>query len=648
MTERISTERRLAWATWYGAACLLTTLLLTYPALTNRLTAAEPEPKSADVRLEEPPLDESARDHWSFRPLRRAIPPQVERHDWPLVRGVDEFVLHEHERRDLPELPRADRAALLRRLRFDLTGLPPTLEELEEWQAVQEPDDVERLVDRLLASPAYGIRQGQRWLDLARFAETDGFEHDHERPQAWRYRDWVVDALNRDLPYPEFVRQQIAGDLLAPQDSAALVATGFLLCGPDMPDLNLQDERRHQVLNEITSTVGAVLLGLQFGCAECHDHKDDPISSGDYYRLRAFFEPLDIFMEHPLPDGTKGARIVREGPARESRVMLRGDFRRPGPPVRPEIPRIARMPHDDPQTTGVVVNEGEVPRARLARWLTAPLPPLAARAAVNRVWQDVFGQALAGTPNDLGTMGEWPTNVELLDWLAADWSERGASLKELRRALFTSATYRQASRATGLRNARQVDPHNAWLYGMNRRRLDGEALRDSLLAVAGRLDHRFGGPGVRPPVPAELAGTLLKNQWTVSPEEADHARRSLYLFVRRNLRFPILEAFDRPDTSASCATRLTSTTAPQALTLMNSTLTLDVARHLAARSEAATDSSTARIDWLIRTVYGRTATAHDRRAIVEFLDSAADRDQAVAWRDVCRALLNASEFVYVD
>ena len=262
-------------------------------------------PCSAATPVERP-ITADERDHWAYRPLTGAEPPPVDDPRWG-QHPIDRFIFAEWQAKALTPLPRAGRATLIRRLSFDLTGLPPTPAEVDAFVHDASPDAYERLVDRLLASLAYGERFAQHWLDLARFAESDGFEHDLVRPNAWRYRDWVIDALNRDLPYDEFVRLQIAGDELHPADPAAAVATGFLLCGPDMPDINLQDERRHLLLNEMTSTVGAVLLGLQVGCAQCHDHKFDAITQFDFYRLRAFFEPADVFGEHPIPTEAEAA-----------------------------------------------------------------------------------------------------------------------------------------------------------------------------------------------------------------------------------------------------------------------------------------------------------------------------------------------------
>src|SRR5262249_47272777 len=248
----------------------------------------------------EPPITAADREHWAFRPLAPTELPAVKEANWCRT-PVDRFILAKIESAGLVPMPEADRRTLIRRVTFDLTGLPPTPDEIVAFLRDKSSEAYERLLDRLLESTAYGERWAQHWLDLVRFAETDGFEHDLERPNAWRYRDWVIEALNADMPYDEFIRLQLAGDELRPDDAQAVIATGFLLCGPDMPDINLIEERRHNFLNDMTGTISSVLLGLQVGCAQCHDHKFDPISQYDFYRLRAFFDPAEIFKDHPLP-----------------------------------------------------------------------------------------------------------------------------------------------------------------------------------------------------------------------------------------------------------------------------------------------------------------------------------------------------------
>ena len=299
---------------------------------------------SADYLLpDEVPVTDDDRVHWSFQPLSRVPLPSVKDSSW-IINPIDRFILSRLEQESLEPLPPADRRTLIRRLTFDLTGLPPEPSAVEAFVSDDSSDAYNQLVDQLLASPAYGERWGQHWLDLARFAETDGFEHDKVREQAWRYRDWVIQAFNEDLPYDRFIQLQLAGDEMSPGDPAAAIATAFCLSGPDMPDINSQEERRHNLLNELTSTVGSVFLGLQLECAQCHDHKFDPISQADFYRLRAIFSPAVHVQQNK---SIASLDQQKKGPtASPDYLMVRGDWRRRGPEVMPAFPRIAN-PWDD-------------------------------------------------------------------------------------------------------------------------------------------------------------------------------------------------------------------------------------------------------------------------------------------------------------
>jgi hypothetical protein len=600
----------------------------------------------------EPAITSSDREHWAFRPLAVATVPHVSDTSWPR-NPIDEFILAALREAELEPSPEADRLTLIRRATLDLTGLPPTPHDVDQFLADDQAGAYERVIDRLLAAPAYGERWAQHWLDLARFAETDGFELDHVRPQAWKYRDWVIQALNDDMPYGEFVRLQIAGDLIRPGDESAAVATGFALAGPDMTDINLEEERRHMALNDISATVCSVFLGLSLGCAECHDHKYDPLSQADFYRLRAFFEPALHFKEQEF------GRVLHEKRSEsEARAVAylyeRGDFRRRGPQVEPAYPRIAVA---ETQLSVPTTASDKPARLALANWLASDHNFLAMRVIVNRIWQHHFGQGLVRSASDLGTMGDTPSHPMLLDWLARELGHRGGSLKQMHKLMLTSATYRQASRPAPppspaelarWESAAQIDPDNRLLWRANRRRLEGEAIRDCMLAVADRLSPRTGGPGVMPPLPEELTITLLKDQWKPSADEEDHRRRSIYIFARRNLRFPIFEAFDRPETTVSCPARTQSTIAPQALLLLNSEFSLSSARSLAefVRTHAGDDRNT-QIDLVYRRALGRAATTTQHARAQAFL---AERDGKAAdpLALLCLAVFNTNEFVYVD
>ncbi len=618
-----------------------------------------------EATVAEPAITEQDRKHWAFKPLAEVDVPVVGDTSWP--RGaIDEFVLTKLRAKGLETSPEADRATLLRRVTFDLTGLPPTPAEIDNFLADKEPGAYERVVDRLLATRAYAERWAQHWLDLARFAESDGFEYDSVRPEAWKYRDWVIEALGRDLPYDDFVKLQIAGDLIAPGDEFATVATGFALCGPDMTDINLLTERRHMVLNDMSATVGSVFLGLQMGCAECHDHKYDPVSQADFYRLRAFFEPALHFEPHPM------GRVLHEKAEPETEYVAyfyeRGDFRRPAAKVDPAVPRIASI-------EGASLTDASHPRIALAEWLASPDNFLARRVIVNRLWQQHFGQGIVRSSSDFGIMGEMPSHPELLEWLAQELDRQGGSLKGMHRLIVTSATYRQASRPADEANLARweasaaVDPDNRLLWRANRKRLDGEALRDAMLAAGERLSPRTGGIGIMAPLPPELVVTLLKNQWKPTKDKEDHRRRSIYMFVRRNLRYPLFEVFDRPDTNVSCAVRPRSTIAPQALLLLNSEDSLTAATELAALvlSEVAEEEQVAEI--YLRAL-GRAPTGDELARARDFVDEriasfaeqepargfvkraakieGSDPERLAALSYLSLALFNASEFVYVD
>lgn len=576
----------------------------------------------------EPAVDARAARFWSFQPPVAPPIPQVD------GRPIDVFLLDKLRREtEIANFaPQSPPESLLRRLSFTLIGLPPSPEEqanfLADW--ARDPEAAwQRQIDTLLGSPHYGERWAQHWLDVARFAETDGFEHDKVRSESWRYRDWVVRALNDDLPYDRFVAMQIAGDLISPGDAGAAVATGFLLSGPDMPDLNLEAERRHNVLNELTGTVAAAFLGLTMECAQCHDHKSDPISQADFYRLRAVFEGFalpkkDVSLPVSFPSKEGNSRPV-------GNLYIRGDFRRPGIALDPGVPRVLG------QWDG-----GEQPRISLARWLTRPEHPLTARVIVNRVWQHHFGVGLAGTTSDLGKLGDRPTHLELLDWLATEFVRQGWSLKWLHREIVSTRAWRQSSRRSGddplWAHRLSADPDNRLLSRQNRQRLDGESIRDAMLMVAGRLNPKAGGPGVRPPLPPEVASTLLKNQWPVTADPAEHDRRSLYLFTRRNLRYPLFDVFDRPDANQSCARRHVSTTAPQALTMLNDAFVNETAIAAASRIQPRDQAS---IRLLYRLALSREATPAELTATREFLrENPADQ--------LCLAIFNLNEFVYLD
>jgi hypothetical protein len=721
------------------------------------------------------PAADPARPWALQKPLRPPLPTVKDR-AW--VRNtIDAFILAKLDENGLTPAPEADRITLIRRVTFDLTGLPPTPQEVDAFVHDAAPDAYDRLVDRLLASPQHGERWALFWLDLVRFAESDGFKADDPRPFAWRYRDYVIRSFNEDKPYDRFVREQLAGDELYPDDANALIATGFNRHFPDEYNAVNLEQRRQEILNDMTDTTAQVFLGLTLGCARCHDHKFDPISQEDYYRIQAFFaayqpadlpagkheemehyrqqlreweektaelrqrmaaleEPyrkqfaakrrarfpkeygdlLDIPPEQRDPLQTQIAAMVQKqvqetedevvkamkpevkkqwqdlgkemaefahfkppapptaltltdiGPTAPATYLLkRGDWRHRDKVIAPGFlsaidDRTAPLPSpgSDAKTTGR--------RTVLANWLTQPDQPLTARVMMNRLWQQHFGRGIVATPGDFGVQGESPTHPELLDWLAREFVDGGWSLKTMDRLLVTSATYRQANRSDATAN--RLDPENRLLWRANRRRLDGEALRDALLSVSGSLNPRAGGPSVFPDLPPELGAA--KAAWPVSSESAERNRRSVYVFVKRNLRYPLFSTFDAPDRNETCSRRYATTTAPQALMLLNSKLVFDQARIFAGRvlREAGPQPEQV-IDGAYRLALGRVPAEEERASLLAFLtkqtetlrprlgtsnppptpaDAPRDIDpaQAAAVVDLCHVLLNLNEFLYVD
>ncbi|MEM7474636.1 MAG: DUF1549 and DUF1553 domain-containing protein [Planctomycetota bacterium] len=585
----------------------------------------------------EPELTDVDRQHWSLRTVERPALPSVANKDL-LGTAIDSFILSKLQEKGLVYQPPADRGTLLRRLKFDLHGLPPSVEELERFEQDEQPDAVERLVDRLLGSPQYGQRWAQHWLDLARYAETDGFEHDKTRAGVWRYRDWVIAALNKDMPYDDFVRHQLCADQVRGADP---IATQFCLAGSDMPDINEQDLRRHDKLNEITSTVGATLLGLQFHCAQCHDHKFDAISQADFYRLRAVFEsaiPVMVRNEHILT-------LEQQKKPLAAKFYRRGELSGVGSTVLPALPRLAVQQNEIQYLT-----ESSA-RMQFADWLFHRDNPLTARILANRIWQQHFGKSLLENPSDVGVLNIKPEHRELLEWLACELMSADWSIKHLHRQILLSNCYRQAS---GIRpeNGDELlntkDPDNSFYGRFPMRRLSGEEVRDALLATSGIINLRMGGPSAHPPLPPELKITLLEKQWKESQDRAEHYRRSIFVFARRNLRYPIFEAFDRPDAGASCAIRNESTTAIQSLHLLNSDLTLDCAKRLASsvRQNLPAERSKESIDAMVKRVFGRSASHEEITFLHQALEAA--ESSSAGYVAIAVALYNSNEFLYVD
>ncbi len=681
--------------------------------------------------------------HWAWllrNPGAQALP-AVKAAAW--VRNpIDAFVLAKLEAQQFSPAPEAGRRTLLRRLYFDLIGVPPTPEEMRAFLNDADPQAYEKQVDKLLADGRYGERWGRHWLDLVRYAESDGFAIDGERPTAWRYRDYVIRSMNNDKPYDQFIQEQIAGDEYRGKKPGSLadriVALGFLRFAPWEADANSKKQLRQDFLNDITGTVGSVFLGLTTGCAQCHDHKYDPIKHRDYYRLQAFFagtaiadlpigfdavekpkEMKRLQRLHEDESEAAGAELDRRREALKQQYMSlfkvkeddaklkqflgrlntknlffldqdlplakEPEWREPirayfdtrdrmqreqelarryqalayavkdvAPPAAPEVPDTYVLAGGDLAARGEKVEAGfpftakpaEIPfaggsngrRLALAEWIASGENPFTARVIVNRLWQRHFGEGLVRTPSDFGRNGEAPSHPELLDYLATQLVEKKWSLKAMHKLMLTSATYRQASRHPEQAKYAAADPTNRLLWRMNWQRLDAEGLRDSILAISGRLNPKPGGPPVLFAVPDDVAQGFEFFKWFPSEEE-EQRRRSVYLIQRRSVILPMAETFDAPNLSTSCARRQSTIVAPQALTLLNGALTRTEARHFAARVAGAADP-VGEAFWL---ALSRPPTAAELEAARPLAAKGREGLESLA-----AVLFNLNEFLYVE
>lgn len=604
----------------------------------------------------------AGRDWWSLQPVRRpAVPAVGPMSNGAPVQPVDAFIRAELSRREMTPAPPADRRTLLRRVAFDLVGLPPTAEEIDAFEKDTSPEAYEKIVDRLLASPQFGERWGRHWLDLVRFAETNGYERDAVKPNAWRYRDWVIRALNNDMPYDRFVLEQLAGDEVPDRTEETVVATGFLRLGTWDDEPNDPQEYQYERLEDLVHATSTAFLGLTVKCARCHDHKFDPIPQTDYFRVAAAFWGGPVAHRNREWNGGPTAAelgydvlgwtdLSRE-PA-PLHLLKKGDIHRPGAAVGP-----------GPLTSVVsLTKEFEAPppesktahrRLQLARWIADPGNPLATRAIVNRVWQHHFGEGLVRTPDNLGFLGDKPTHPALLDWLASELVDGGWKLKRLHKLIVMSETYRQASVHPQQAEYERKDAGNFALWHAERRRLDAESIRDAILAVSGRLDLRQGGPSFRALIGGEaLEGLSMKaGAYQASPPE-ETRRRSVYMFTKRSLAVPFMAVFDTCDTTAPTGRRDVTIVAPQALTLLNNEWVHQESEALARRVFAAAADEPERITATWKLVLGRAPNERERTAAANHLRSseaaATDEGRLAAWASLCHVLLNTNEFMYVD
>ncbi|HEY3432660.1 MAG TPA: DUF1549 and DUF1553 domain-containing protein [Rhodocyclaceae bacterium] len=705
--------------------------------------AADSKPATAAAESKEIKVSPT----WAYQPVKDAGAPQTKQKNWVRT-PIDAFVLAKLEEKGIKPSKEADRSAFIRRATLDAWGLLPTPEEVKTFVNDKSPQAYEKLVDRLLASPHYGERQARRWLDLARYADSTGFQNDNTRPNNWRYRDYVINAFNQDKPYDRFVKEQLAGDELWPDSQEAKIATGFLAGYPD--NFNSRDlvQRHYQISTDLTDAVGEVFLASTVGCARCHNHKTDKVSQKEYFQLQALFANVSFDEKAPLAKGTeslwdkqfaekqakyreatkdirdkqkaildtvreKGERYHKERYLTDSRdaifkpkeqwtaldrwvnfrlkavssdqdvanylklsaedkdhpeynaanvekwkeyQKLQADLRkfenlRPNggsawittalelgldsPPTRIRFTGIHERPTDEVQPAVPALWGGDelkiVPtdkssgrRSALANWIASPNNPLTARVFVNRLWAQLFNTGIVATPQDFGRAGQRPSNPELLDYLASDFVSKGWSVKKLQREIMLSNVYRQSSDYRS--DIAKVDPENKLLAVFPRKRLEAEEIRDSLLYASGTLEDVVGGPSVFPPIHKSLENTqtdFLNNKaWTVSENPKDWNRRSIYIFTRRSLPYPLLQTFDPANPNIPHHKRDVTTTPLQALTLFNSDLTLDWSKALAGRviNEAGLDES-AQLSRLYQILFSRDPNKAETAALKEFLNN---------------------------
>ena len=748
-------------------------------------TDAQPVVAAADAAA-----PQAAKKLWSYQLVKEPVQPAVNNKAWVRT-PIDAFILAPLEAKGLAPSPDADRAAFVRRATLDAWGVIPTPEEVATFVNDTSPDAYEKLADKLLASTKYGERQARRWLDLARYADSTGFQNDGTRPNFWRYREYVINSFNRDKPYSQFVQEQIAGDELLPDKQEGFIATGFLAGFPDNSNSRDLVQRKYQITTDMTDTVGKVLLGQTVECARCHNHKFDKISQKDYYSLQSFFANTSAVdnipaqkgaLEHKYEeqwakweDATKEIRAKQKAiidPYRQaalkyhseryltdsrdsifkpkadwnahdrwvnhrlanvtveddmasylrdaaqnpsnkdytpeialksqeykdlteelkkfddlkpafgaptisavselghtdappSYVFFGGDHERKLEEVQPAFPEA--ITDEKPVITPTPFSSGR--RTALAKWITSDTNPLTARVYVNRVWEEYFGHGIVETVSDFGKAGQKPSNPELLDYLAAKFVKEGWSIKKLHREILLSSVYRQSSDYR--EDAVKADSENKLLAVFPRKRLEAEEIRDSLLVASGKLEDKVGGPSVFPPIPAALGAAPA--QWKVSKDKKDQNRRSLYIFTRRSLPYPLLDTFDMATAQEAHSKRDVTTTPLQSLALFNSDIVFGWSQALAGRviNEAGNDES-AQLDRLYEILFSRKASASEKETLEKFLnshekvvrektsegkfavsiptglkeDKKLDPIRAAAFVDLVHTVANSNEFIY--
>ncbi len=594
----------------------------------------------------------AGRDWWAWQPLR---PTEVTA---TRDNAIDYYIQQKLTEKHLTVAPPADRRTLLRRVYFDLIGLPPSDADVVAFQRDESPNAYEQVVDRLLESKQFGERWARHWLDLVRFAETNGYERDAVKENAWRYRDWVIDAFNNDMPYDQFVIDQLAGDEIPNRSESSVIATGFLRLGTWDDEPNDALEYQYERLEDMVHTTTTAFLSMTVKCARCHDHKFDAIPQTDYYRLAAAFWAGPIAHRQREWNGgpTKeelgfdvlGWTDLSRDPA-ALQLLKKGDVHRPVQVVAPgSLSGAAGLSREfEPAPPESKTSQR---RLQLAKWIADKRNPLTARVIINRLWQHHFGAGLVRTPDNFGFLGNPPTHPELLDWLATDLMDGQWKLKRMHKLLVMSQVYQQSSLHPEQVKFNELDAANRYWWRAERRRLDAEQLRDSILQTSGRLDHRLGGPSFKAAISEEaLEGLSMKSgAYTASPPP-ETRRRSIYMFAKRALAVPMMTVFDSCDTTAPTGRRDVSTVAPQALTLLNNAWVHEESRAMAERVVASGTTTESQVDAAWRIAFARAPSATEKQAAIEYVEhSRVDGGDLAAWSALCHTLINTNEFIYVD
>ncbi|MDP7049152.1 MAG: DUF1549 and DUF1553 domain-containing protein [Verrucomicrobiota bacterium] len=612
----------------------------------------DPYESTTDVR--------GGRDWWSLQPVVRPAVPRLAKHP------VDAFIAAKLATESMVSAVHADRRTLVRRAYFDLTGLPPTPEQVEQFIKNPTPDAWPRLIDRLLASPRYGEHWARHWLDLVRFAETDGYERDKLKPNIWRYRDWVINAFNSDMPYTQFVAEQLAGDEVPNRSEQSVVATGMIRAGTWNDEPNDPNDYLYTRLEDMVHTTTSAFLGLTVKCARCHEHKFDPIPQSDYYRIASFFWAGHMGQANQGGPTTKALGYEVYGWTDKSsnpppiRLLIKGERHKPGQEIAPGFLSAVNA-LDKPLTPPPPDSKTTHRRLQFARWITNDRNPLTARVMVNRLWLQHFGQGLVRSPNNFGFKGELPTHPGLLDWLASEFMRPTVdagpawTLKRIHKLIMTSSTYRQQSVHPHETQYSQQDFLNRNLWKFNRRRISSESLRDAMLAVSGQLNMRMGGPSFYPGMSAEALEGLSRKagDWQNSPAD-DRARRSIYMMTKRSRLLPLMTTFDFSDTTASCGKRDVTTVAPQALALLNNQFTHAQSEAFAKRLAEHAADTVEQINLAWQLAFGRNPSDRELgqaenhlRVQRQHFDNC-NNPGHLALASLCHVLLNCNEFIYVD